>query len=445
VNLQSANREETHNGNMSVSQPKVSIGLPVYNGEDFIREAIESILGQTYSNLELIISDNASTDRTGKICEMYATRDERVRYIKHPENRGLTANFNYVFEQSGGKYFKWAAHDDVYHPDFIDRCVRVLEEDSSVILCYARTFEIDAHGTHTRELDSVPALGEYIPHRRFRAALGLTEIVQLWGLTRTDVLRKTPLLGFYVANDGPFLSGLSLYGRFYEIPETLFFHRQHDKRTGLMFSWLEPHQSIVAYDTRQAGKTIFPEWRLLIEHFAGINRVGIGWLERIRCYLEVIRWLKPRKRMLLRDMIAAGQSVPGIGPIFERVYKKHFDLKSVWDNALHRMEYDISSVIPVGHSLILVDDSTLGTDVLTRWHTIPFLERNGIYWGLPADDKTATDEVERLRQSGAGFMVFAWPSFWWFDHYTGFLRHLESEYSCIMKNKFIVVFDLRKR
>ena len=108
------------------------------------------------------------------------------------------------------------------------------------------------------------------------------------------------------------------------------------------------------------------------------------------------------------------------------------------------MENDIRTVIPVGDSLILEDDSTLGTDVLTRWNTIPFLERNSVYWGLPDDDKTAIDEMGRLRQSGARYIVFAWPSFWWFDHYTGFLNHRESEYSCIMKNKYIVVFDLSK-
>lgn len=429
---------------MSVSQPKVSIGLPVYNGEDFICEAIDSILGQTFSDFELVISDNASTDSTGKLCQMYAARDERVRYVSHPENRGLTANFNYVFELSTGKYFKWMAHDDVYHPDFLDRCVRVLEEDSSVILCYAKTTEIDTCGTHIRELDSVSALGESIMHRRFRAALGLSEVVQLWGLIRTDILRKTPLLGFYVANDGPFLSGLSLFGRFYEIPEVLFFHRQHEKRTGLVFSWLEPHQSIVAYDPRQAGKTIYPEWRLLFEHIAGVNRVDIGWIKRVRCYLELIRWLKPRKRMLLRDLIVAGQNVNGIAPLFDGIYKKYFDLKSVWNNALHQMEKDIRTVIPVGESLILVDDSKLGTDVLGRWRTMPLLERDGVYWGLPNDDKTAIDEMERLRQSGTGFIVFAWPSFWWFDHYADFHHHLRSEYSCIMKNKYIVVFDLRK-
>lgn len=253
----------------------------------------------------------------------------------------------------------------------------------------------------------------------------------------------TPLLGNYVANDGPYLSGLSLLGRFHEIPEGLFLHRQHEQRTGLVFSWLEPHKAIVAYDPSQAGRTIFPEWRLLSEHVAGINRARLGVLESIRCYAEIFRWMRPRKRWLLRDLIIAGQRIRRIGPLFDRIYHRYFDPESTWVNTLGRLETDIRSVIPLGESIILVDETQLGDGGLNSWRITCFLERNGTYWGLPPDDKMAINELERLRRRGVNFIVFAWPCFWWFDHYADFNEYLRSKYECVLNNNRLVVYDLR--
>ena len=118
---------------MSSSTPKVSLGLPVYNGENFIAQAIESILAQTFTDFELIITDNGSTDRTPKICEAYAARDRRVAYSRNPENLGAAPNFNRAFALSSGRYFKWVAHDDLIAPEFLARCVKVLDNDPSVV------------------------------------------------------------------------------------------------------------------------------------------------------------------------------------------------------------------------------------------------------------------------------------------------------------------------
>src|SRR3712207_6191103 len=116
---------------MNTQSPKVSIGLPVYNGEKFIREAIDSILNQTFEDFELIISDNASTDETAAICQTYAAQDRRVRYFRNLENIGAAGNHNRVFEAASGKYFKWAAHDDLCGPNFVAECVNVLDRDPS--------------------------------------------------------------------------------------------------------------------------------------------------------------------------------------------------------------------------------------------------------------------------------------------------------------------------
>jgi len=120
-------------------RPKVSIGLPVYNGENYLRNALESILDQTFRDFEVIISDNASTDRTGEICREYAAKDPRIRYCRNDRNLGAAGNFNRAFELSSGEYFKWAAHDDVIERDFLSSCVSVLDEDPSVVACFAMT------------------------------------------------------------------------------------------------------------------------------------------------------------------------------------------------------------------------------------------------------------------------------------------------------------------
>jgi hypothetical protein len=100
--------------------------------------------------------------------------------------------------------------------------------------------------------------------------------------------------------------------------------------------------------------------------------------------------------------------------------------------------HELAQVIPPGAPLVLVDDGTLGAE---QW-AIPFLERDGVYWGRPADDATAIAELERLRASGARFIAFAWPAFWWLDHYAGFHRHLRSRYRCRLESRTTVVFDV---
>lgn len=126
--------------------PSVSIGLPVYNGQDFIAESVESLLSQTIGDFELIISDNASTDLTQDICRQFASRDRRVRYIRQPANKGASWNFNYTFSRSRGRYFRWHAHDDISAPRFLEECVKVLDNDPSVVLVWPREVGIDSQG-----------------------------------------------------------------------------------------------------------------------------------------------------------------------------------------------------------------------------------------------------------------------------------------------------------
>src|SRR3990172_5433048 len=130
--------------------PVVSIGLPVYNGENYIEKAINSILSQTFKDFELIISDNASTDNTMDICKILSAKDRRIRYYRNEINRGAAWNFNRVFQLARGKYFQWACHDDVWIPTLLERYVEVLDQMPKVVLCYTKTTYIDEHGMRIR-------------------------------------------------------------------------------------------------------------------------------------------------------------------------------------------------------------------------------------------------------------------------------------------------------
>lgn len=123
--------------------PKVSIGLPVYNGEKFLNNALESLLSQTFTDFEIIISDNASTDSTQTICEKFAKQDKRIRYIRQKCNIGMFSNFIFVLKQSTSKYFQWAAADDLWHPTFLEQNLMALESDNTLIGSISNVGEYD--------------------------------------------------------------------------------------------------------------------------------------------------------------------------------------------------------------------------------------------------------------------------------------------------------------
>lgn len=226
--------------------PRVTIGLPVFNGESFLEAAIESLLRQTFSDFELIISDNASTDGTEAMCRRAAARDVRVRYVRNDRNAGASANFNGLVEVARGRYFKWAAADDVCAPAFIERCVEALDLNPGTVLAMPATRLVDEHGlplpydasqqafvdAHGKAWywDSTPQpeLGSPDPVARFRSVLLRSAwCLEVFGLIRTEVLKETSLIGSYFGSDRVLLTELSLRGRFEQIDETLFDRRCH--------------------------------------------------------------------------------------------------------------------------------------------------------------------------------------------------------------------------
>jgi glycosyltransferase involved in cell wall biosynthesis len=137
---------QTEGAALADGLPRVSIGLPVYNGERHLPAALDSLLAQTYRDFELIISDNALTDRTEEICRGYAARDSRIRYHRSPVNRGMIWNHDRVFHLARGEYFKWVGHDDLYDPDMLRHCVEALDRDPGAVLAMVGKVDIDAEG-----------------------------------------------------------------------------------------------------------------------------------------------------------------------------------------------------------------------------------------------------------------------------------------------------------
>lgn len=133
--------------------PRLSIGLPVYNGERYLSKSLTALLGQRYDDFELIISDNASTDGTEDICRDYLARDRRVKYVRQPRNIGLAPNHNFVFQQARGDLFKWASYDDLYGRDLLLRCVEALDEHPHVVLSHAHQALIDGTAKVTMAVD----------------------------------------------------------------------------------------------------------------------------------------------------------------------------------------------------------------------------------------------------------------------------------------------------
>ena len=146
-------------------QPSVSIGLPVFNAEHYLERSLGSILAQTHRNFELIISDNASNDATEAICRRHAALDARIRYHRNPRNQGATFNFRQVVALSSGEYFLWAAHDDMFAPKYVERCIAVLEQNRDVVLCYSKSIEIDEQGQPLERKDQLLAADALYPHR----------------------------------------------------------------------------------------------------------------------------------------------------------------------------------------------------------------------------------------------------------------------------------------
>lgn len=269
--------------------PRLSVGLPVYNGQRYLAAALDSLLGQSFTDFELIISDNASTDGTEEICRRYAAKDPRIRYIRQPRNIGANPNHNFVLREGRGEFFKWAAHDDLYGRDLFARCVAVLDEHPDVVLCHADMAIIDETGTVVRRFDYTLATGSADPAERFRSLVVTNGADDEYGVIRTRVLRSIRPRDSYHHASRPFIAEVAFRGRFHQVRELLYFRRDHPDRG-------DRNPTIPALcanlDPRRAGQTTA---RLLAEYawryFEAISRAPLSAAQKWACYRILLRRL----------------------------------------------------------------------------------------------------------------------------------------------------------
>lgn len=272
-------------------RPTISVGLPIYNAEKYLRTSIESVLNQTYSDLELIIADNASTDATQQICEEYAQNDSRIRYYRNEKNMGATWNFNYTFELSRGTYFKWASYDDNISLNFLEVCLKALQEreKDGYVCCWPNTEIIDGDGKvdHKVVEPEMRLESDVVSHRFRDAGYLVHSSFQFYGLIRADALKQTCLLGQWISSDYTMLGQLGLVGKTYQHSDVLFQRRQHDQN-----SYESCGKDFYRYahfwvPIEKKNTILLPYWRMAFEAFKGVIRIPMPFTERLKCLFYV--------------------------------------------------------------------------------------------------------------------------------------------------------------
>jgi glycosyltransferase involved in cell wall biosynthesis len=268
---------------VTARDPRVTVGLPVFNGERHLPRALDSLLAQDFEDFELVISDNASTDATPEICADYAGRDGRLRYYRNEVNLGAVKNFNRTLQLARGDYFKWAAHDDWCAPQFLGRCVAELDGDPSTVLCFTEMAVADHEGKVFRYVrENLAGATSASARERFHSVVwSLSDCTgPVFGLLRTSVLRQIGGLRNAPELDRVLIGELSVVGRIRQIPEPLFFHigpPGHPRRN--QWLWLDPSN---------AGRIKVATLRITGIHLAAVWRSNLGVLDKASMTGDVI-------------------------------------------------------------------------------------------------------------------------------------------------------------
>ena len=312
-----------------MTAPRVTIGLPVYNGERHLRESIESILAQTYQDFELIIGDNGSTDGSGAICRGFAASDHRIRYHRHARNLGAARNHNWLVGQARGDLFKWASDDDILAPTFLERLVAALDDCPEASLAFPRTRVIDSEGETVTDLgrwgigDSAsdePAMSVHSsPSDRLITVLREHDVAPCFGLMRTAVMRLTRLNESYLSSDRPFLAEMAMAGRFAEVDELLFLRRWPGGKRGPRAATDSRREIAEWFEPGLGRRYPLHQTKVFHGYVRAVREARIAPRERVRCFVAVMGWLRRDRRwrviggecrMHVRELLARRRSEP---------------------------------------------------------------------------------------------------------------------------------------
>ena len=288
----------------NIQCPKVSIGVPVYNGENYLELAINSLLQQSFKDFEIIISDNASTDKTQEICQIFQSQDPRIRYYRNSANLGAAYNYKKVFQLARGKFFKWMAHDDMCSSNYLEECIKVLESEPTIVMCFPRVLLIDKDNnllTMIKENTYLTPKGKIIstnlqrnfassqPSERFSEVLfGTTECYEFFGLSRREIIERTSKHDAYYGSDKVLLCELSLMGKLQEVSNAICYFRLHDQQSQSIKGseeksrWISPELNYGAFMLR---------FKCAQGYYHSIFAYQISWLERVKCLKMLIIYL----------------------------------------------------------------------------------------------------------------------------------------------------------
>ena len=291
---------------MGNGEPRVSIGMPVHNGEQYLRTALDSLLAQDYGSFELIISDNASNDATGEICREYASKDKRISCLRNNSKVEVFDNFRLVLDRARAPYFMWAAADDEWLPGFVSALVAELDSNPQAGVAMCGTERIQEDGALVDYVRCPEAINSR-PMKHFTLAMALASgkpyHLYFYGLFRTDFIRRAyrrfPMV---VLGDRLFVCGLALATDFRYVDQVLYIRRGHDQ----------------SYVDRYAGEELGRVWQ---DRFAYIKLVAVVGPYLMRS--PIIPW--PRKFF-----------IPALALKFAWMHRKRMrraiwgELRSIW-------------------------------------------------------------------------------------------------------------------
>lgn len=289
---------------MADTAPLVTIGMPVYNAAQDMMAAVEDFLSQTFTDFELVLSDNDSSDDTGALCEALARRDARVRYFRQEKNVGIVENQNTLFRLATGRYFKWASSNDRCDPTFVAKCIDVLERHDDVVLCYPRTLIIDGEDRVLEEFEDNLHLMQDESAERFIRTLALGLNNPFNGVFRRQALLSGMPMGQDFGCDLTMLSKLALDGKIYELPEFLFRRRLDDAswtKLRLEKGDAESEDYLFGRDGTRASQ----DFQTLKRHYRLIRAVceaRLPWPDKVALFGSVMRRLAWHRNELPREI-----------------------------------------------------------------------------------------------------------------------------------------------
>jgi glycosyltransferase involved in cell wall biosynthesis len=403
---------------LRMQETKVTVAVPTLNRSSLLRICLASILAQDYPDFKVIVLDNASSDDTRAVVASFA--DTRLVYAGCEENIGQLLNWNRAIDLNSSPYLNIFHDDDVMLPGFISSSVKFLGDNPGVAISCTLARNIDIEGKPL----GVEGLVEWPD--------GVIDGIEfLHTVARGQPNAVPPSSVMFRA------SALDVVGKFdsphnrYHIDRNILYRIA--SRFDIGYLSRELIQLRCHEDQLWKQYVDNSQERIMIPAIAErIDAIGMLLLSKRAEVTAYRRWLEER---LLFWNARYSEFVNSLIP----------DSYWSWSERLAMVAREITEVVQANNKLILVDADQLGSGVFEGYQVVPYVERDGAYWGPPQDDESAIRELERLRADGAGFVVIGWPAFYWLEHYSGLADHLQKQYPCILRNSRLVVYALDDR